>query len=62
MFRIVRTEKTREVYVDGRRIFLSTIGNTGAWGECSPEASEVEMQKCLKKWGLDETAAEPNQE
>lgn len=61
MFRIVRTEKTREVYIDDRRIFLATIGDTGGWGECSVEVAETEMQKLLEEWTLNEAAAEPNQ-
>lgn len=54
MFRIVRTEKVREVYVDDHRIFLAVIGNSGGWGECSAEVAEKDMQKCLKAWNLEE--------
>lgn len=52
MLRIVRTEKTREVFNGPRRVFLSTIGYSGEWGECPEEAAEHDMFEFLRCWGF----------
>lgn len=57
MLRIVRTERTLEVYNDDKRIFLETIGDSGAWGECSSEHAERSMKGFLKCWGVEEDAS-----
>lgn len=46
--RVIRTEKTLELYVDGKRVLLSTIGNE--FGMCSEDVAERELRKCLDEW------------
>lgn len=55
MFKMIRTATTREVYLDGKRVFLATIGS--AWGECSEGCAERSMKEFLQCWGAEEDAS-----